>query len=52
MSKESGPDFTGKDFIFKTPGLESQCCLLTAVPVASTSMVLEMIRRRNRKEEG
>lgn len=46
------PDFIGKSFIFKTPGLESQCCLLTAVPVASTSVVLEMIRRRNRKEGG
>lgn len=46
------PDFIGKSFIFKTPGLESQCYLLTAVPVASTSVVLEMIRRRNRKEGG
>ena len=46
------PDFIGKSFIFKTPGLESQCCLLTAVPVASTSVVLEMIWRRNRKEGG
>lgn len=46
------PGLVGKSFIFETLGLGSWCCLLIAVPVASISVVLGTIRRKNRKEGG